>query len=354
MKKFVSIVLLLVLILSLCACGQTQTTEPTPAADPSEAPAETPAEPPVEKPSYTIVANSTGNPGTAEPIALETFKAEIEAATDGRITVEVYTGGTLFTSDAEMTALASGELDMCLTSFDWFAEAGAPWASMYNCPYMFKSYEDAYAFLTSDAGQASFDKILDEVGVKVLAPAYIGTRQLIMREEAEVNTTSDLSGVLLRVPTTASYVAMAEAMGAVATPMALDEVYLALSAGTIDAIEVPMSVMKSRAFYEVCKTLVLTNHLVNMKTIVMNDDVWNSFDAEDQKLILAAAEKAGLACDNFVLDQEKELLSFFEGQGMTVVNPDLDEFQATVLAGILENKEVSGSWDMELYNSIVG
>jgi len=349
MKKFFSIVLALTMALSLVACAQNQGSGST-----SELPAISSTVTPVEKPSYKIVANSTGNPGTAEPTALETFKAEIEAATDGRITVEVYTSGTLFASDAEMTALASGELDMCLTSFDWFAEAGSPWASMYNCPYMFQSYDDAYAFMTSDAGQAAFDKISEEVGVKVLAPAYIGTRQLIMREAVDVKTTADLNGVLLRVPTTASYVAMADAMGAVATPMALDEVYLALSTGTIDAIEVPMSVMKSRAFYEVCETLVLTNHLVNLKTLVMNDDLWNSFDSEDQALIIAAAEKAGLACDNFVLDDEKTLLSFFEDQGMTVVNPDLDEFQRTVLAGILENKEISGDWDMDIYNSIAG
>lgn len=349
MKKYLALFLGAVLLVSLmtgCAPTEEKEVTTTPSAEPSD---NVPEIEPV-----TLIANSTANPGTAEVIALETFKEKIEEATNGLITVEIYDSGTLFTANTETTALSSGEIDMCLTSFDWFAESGSPWVSMFNCPYMFTSYENAYEILSGEIGQEVFEQIFAEQQTKVLAPAYIGTRQLILRQDENVQTTADMAGKLLRVPTTATYVAMAEAMGAVATPMALDEVYLALQTGAIDAIEVPMSVMNSRSFYEVCKTLVMTNHLVNMKMIVMNGETWNSFDENTQSLIMEAAKAAGLACDSTVLSSEATLLEEFKEKGLNVIEPDVAEFQNTVLTAFLNNKDIVGSWDMDMYNKIVG
>lgn len=357
MKKTLSKLLTVGLIFATlvgCSPAATQPTpeQQTPAAS-SKAPEASPGSGPAMEP-VKLIANSTANPGTAEVIALETFKEEIEAASDGLITVEIYSSGTLFTSDTETTALADGEIDMCITSFDWFVESGSTWVSMFNAPYLFASYEDAYKALTGENGKQAMERLSKEQKVKVLAPAYIGTRQLILRKDAEVHTTKDLKGLLLRVPTTATYVAMAEAMGAVATPLALDEVYLALQTGAIDAIEVPLSVMNSRKFYEVCKTLVLTNHLVNMKVITMNGERWESLPAQAQEMVQEAAKKAGLACDNTVLEQERTLIKEMEGHGLKVVEPDVAEFQATVLESFMSNQEIVGDWDMEMYEKLMG
>lgn len=332
-----------------CAPAAQQTAPPVPTEVTSS---QTPGEQGLQMEPVKLIANSTANPGTAEVIALETFKEKIEESTGGLITVEVYSSGTLFSSDTETTALSSGEIDMCITSFDWFVESGSAWVSMFNAPYLFASYDDAYAALTGESGTEAMERLSEEQGVKILVPAYIGTRQLILRKETDVRTTADLKGVLLRVPTTATYVAMADAMGAVATPMALDEVYLALQTGAIDAIEVPLSVMSSRKFYEVCKTLVLTNHLVNMKVITMNGDTWAALPDEARELVLEAAREAGLACDNTVLEQEKSLIQEMEGYGLRVVEPDVAEFRSNVLESFMSNQELVGDWDLALYEEI--
>ncbi len=357
MKKMLSMLLAAGLIFGTLVGCSPAASQPTPAQTVPEISSKVPDAP--EKDGLAmepvkLVANSAANPGTAEVIALETFKKEIEAASDGLITVEIYSSGTLFSSDTEITALADGEIDMCITSFDWFAESGSTWVSMFNAPYLFASYDDAYKALTGENGKQAMERLSEEQKVKILAPAYIGTRQLILRKDAEVQTTKDLKGLLLRVPTTATYVAMADAMGAVATPMALDEVYLSLSTGAIDAIEVPLSVMNSRKFFEVCKTLVLTNHLVNMKVITMNGQRWDSLSAQAQEMVQQAAEKAGLACDNTVLEQENTLIKEMEGHGLKVVEPDVAEFQATVLESFMSNQEIVGDWDMEMYEKLMG
>jgi TRAP-type C4-dicarboxylate transport system substrate-binding protein len=73
-------------------------------------------------------------------------------------------------------------------------------------------------------------KVEDELGVRLLAPMYLGRRQVNLRQprsEIDVKTPSDLTGVNLRMPDTDAWQFLGRALGANPTPMAFTEVYTA-------------------------------------------------------------------------------------------------------------------------------
>ncbi len=82
-----------------------------------------------------------------------------------------------------------------------------------------------------------------------LATAYLGTRQVNLREVRNFKTPADLKGIKLRMPGSKDWLFLGDALGATATPLAFGEVYLGLKTGTIDGQDTPFpSVIYSGAF----------------------------------------------------------------------------------------------------------
>ncbi len=100
------------------------------------------------------------------------------------------------------------------------------------------------------------------MGIVILAPTYLGTRQLNLRAKRDVKAPADLNGVKLRMAGGPEWLLLGEALGVTPTPMAMPEVYLALKTGSIDGQENPLTIMNAAKFYEVTEQVVLTAHLV--------------------------------------------------------------------------------------------
>src|SRR5690606_34702737 len=97
--RWIVVVLVLVALL-VTACQPVAT---APAADGGVAAS---AEPVV------LTFSSQSVPDDAHTKAMDIFAEEVSKLTNGEVTVEVYPGGQLFTQDAELPAVVSGNLDM--------------------------------------------------------------------------------------------------------------------------------------------------------------------------------------------------------------------------------------------------
>jgi len=116
--------------------------------------------------------------------------------------------------------------------------------------------------------------------VTTLATAYLGTRQVNLREVRNwCSTPADLKGVKLRMPGCKEWLFLGEALGATATPLAFGEVYLGLKTGTIDGQDNPLPTVRAAKFYEVTKQLVLTSHLVDGIFIAISNKSLECTDA---------------------------------------------------------------------------
>ncbi len=283
--------------------------------------------------------------------AMMEFEKYVEEASGGNIQVEVYTDAVLFPQEMEVSAVAMGtEAQMSLISASWIA-AGSPWAGLFAAGYVFTSYDHMTKVLNGDIGKAAFERIAEEQGVLPLGAWYLGSREISLGEDRPITTPEDLAGVNLRMPNSDAWLLLGKALGANPTPISFSELYLALQTGTVDGQDNPLPSVESAKFYEVQKSITLTDHLVDSVWPCINLNVWNGLTEAQQKIIMDGVEAGRKFCDETNLAREAELVQFFKDQGLSVYEADKQAFADHVLDYYL-NDPSSEAWDLELLDEI--
>lgn len=299
----------------------------------------------------TIIFSTNSTPGDAHDEAAVEFKKVLETISNGKMKVEYYNQGTLFKQDAEVAAVKSGDADIVYLSASWLSE-NSPWVSMFSAGYVFSSYEQMTKVLNGEIGKKAFKRIKDEQGVLPLAAYYLGTRQINLISDKKIKTPIDLKGVNLRMPGSESWIKLGKAMGANPTPLAFSELYLALQSKTIDGQENPLPTVITAKFYEVTKSISITNHLVDSVWPTINSQKWESLTEQEKQWVLEAVEAGKKVCDEQNLKKEAEAIAFLQAEGLKVYYADLDSFQKTVLNAYLSDVKFTKEWDKELLREI--
>jgi TRAP-type transport system periplasmic protein len=271
---------------------------------------------------------------------------EIKEKTSGRIDIQIFPNGQLGSGKDMMESVSSGALQL---TTDGAGALGAflPQLSLVEAPYLWR---DA-AHLAKVSAAPIFAKMNDELAAKrnmrMLNVTYYGKRHLTTGGRA-VNTPADMVGFKLRVPPVDVFRAMAEAWGARPTPIAFPELYLSLSQGAVDGQENPLPTIQSGKFFEVQKFLILTEHIITPRMIIVNDAFWKGLPAADRALLQAAFDAGAAWQDKELLSQESTLVATLKGAGMTVIEPDLNAWRKPVLEQVpakFEERWGKGSFD---------
>jgi tripartite ATP-independent transporter DctP family solute receptor len=300
----------------------------------------------------TLTWSSVSVPDDAHTKAMYEFERVLEDISGGQMQVELYVAGELYNQDTQLSALLRGNLDMCYTGANWLAEF-VPYVSMFAAPYQFDSYEHMTQTFNGPIGEDMFEDVADQLGVRPLGAYYLGTRQLNLRDIGRVvRTPEDMAGVKLRMPGTATWQFMGRTLGANPTPLAFSEVYLALQTGTVDGQDNPLPTDFNAKFYEVTKYIVLTDHFINPVLPSINEEKWQSLTDRQQSWVMEAIAAGRELCDELNLQQEAELLDYFKEQGMEIIVPDKEAFKTFALDMVMNNEEMTSTWDMELFDEI--
>lgn len=298
--------------------------------------------------------SSISVPGDAHTEAMKVFKEEVERLSAGKITVDLYIAGAIYTQEGELAACREGTLDIAYYSDAWLAEF-VPYLSMFSAVYTFSSYNHMTKVLNGEIGKRIFDEVAQKTGVRPLAAFYLGTRELnVVEKVGQVRTPEDMKGVKLRTPASPAWIALGKALGGNPTPMSFGEVYMGLKTGAIEGQDNPLPTDKNAKFYEVTKYIILTDHVVNSVWPTINEKKWQSLSDIDKLVIRMAIEKAREFCDETNLKAEAELLDFFRAQGLIIIeDPDKEAFAAYAKNSYAtESKDISKDWDMALYDEI--
>ena len=263
-----------------------------------------------------------------------------------------YFGATLFKQGTELTAMQRGNLDMAnLAIFDFYNQL--PETSILGTAYLWRDYDHMRATFDSDVMDDLIAKIEGETQIKVLAWPYIGTRHVNIRGDKEIMTPADLAGIKLRMPGGEGWQFVGEALGANPTPLAFTEVYTALQTGAVDGQDNPLPADKQMKFYEVTNQIILTGHLIANNVFSISRQKWESLNGDQQAKVSECARTFQDAMDKNTLEQEAELVSFFEGEGLKVYEPNKEAFREHVL-GVYKASKFSKDWPDGLLEKING
>jgi tripartite ATP-independent transporter DctP family solute receptor len=306
----------------------------------------------VERKEYKLRVAIVGGPETPQTKSMVQFKEEIEKTTNGQIKVEVHHSGSLFEAAQLLPAIMRDNLEMAISSHASLAEF-APYMAMFTAGYLFTDYNHMVRVMGSQTGVDFYNRVAKETGIRPLSTFYLGARHINLRSSAGVTKPEDMRGVKLRMPSTEAYMFMGKALGANPTPLAFGEIYMALSSGTVDGQDNPLPSTNTSKFYEVTKSISLTSHYISSVVPVISEKIWQSFSDDLKVKVLAAIEKSRIYNDGEILKEEERLIDFFKEKGLNIVQPDLEAFSSHVRRAYLENKQLTASWDMELFNRII-
>jgi tripartite ATP-independent transporter DctP family solute receptor len=251
-----------------------------------------------------------------------------------------YFGATLYKQGTEPVAMQRGNLDMAnLAAFD--IQKQIPAWGITTTPYVFRDAGHMKRVYASEVGRQLFKMTEEQMGIKVLACPYIGTRHLNLKPKKKIMTPADMAGIKLRMPPGEAWQFVGTALGANPSPVAFTEVYTALQTGAIDAQENPLGADKVMKFFEVTSQIVLTGHLIANNQFSIALKKWSALTPAQQQKVQAAADKFSDAITAQALKDEAELLDYFKGQGLEIYKPDVAAFRKHVLEVYAKSKFAS-------------
>jgi tripartite ATP-independent transporter DctP family solute receptor len=282
-------------------------------------------------------------------LAVKEFAKNVEAKSGGKLTFRVFSAGELGQELQQYDLLQVGALESALMGSQVLA-AVAPEYNAFEMPYLWRDQSHLRKVWDGPIGAEVSQAILSRKGIRIIAAMNRGARNLTTSNKP-VKTPADLAGLKIRTTQNAVHVSAWRALGAIPSPMAIGEVYLALKQGVIDGQENPVDLIAASSFQEVQKFLMMTEHVRSVAWFGVSE-VWFGKLPEDlKKLVLAEAAAAAEWNDRKLAEEEKKLLATLEGK-MTIVPAseiDLPAFRARMKA---VSDEFASVWKRGLLEAI--
>lgn len=240
---------------------------------------------------------------------------EIKKRTSGRYEVEVFPASTLGKESAINEGLDLGTVDIIYTGFSFAAKAYGP-VAVAVAPFVWRDYSHWKAFPKSDVFKELADGYGKKTGHVMLAPIYYGARHVTSNKP--IKSPADMKDMKIRVPDAPLMLMFPRSVGANPSPIAFNEVYLALQQGVVEAQENPLPTIQAKKFYEVQKYITLTGHMLDSQAIIVAGGRWAKLSDADKKTFREVYQDAAVKGGDDVDHSEQELVEWFRKQGITV------------------------------------
>lgn len=250
------------------------------------------------------------------------FAEQVAEGTEGRVEVQVFPNESLGKEIDVINGMQLGTADMTITGES--LQNWAPKAALLALPYAYRSLEHMDEVASGEVGDQIEAEIIANADIRPLTYFARGPRNLSANRP--ITTPADLNGFKLRVPNVPLFVAAWQALGANPTPMAFSEVFTSLQNGTIEGQENPLALFQSGGFYEVQKTVNLTEHVRSWIYLTISENAWNKLSEADQAAVQAAADNTQAFERELFLADEQELVAELESAGVTFVEVDQQAF----------------------------
>ena len=213
-------------------------------------------------------------------------------------------------------------------------------------PYLLSEYSQLDNLMNTPLYKDWVQKLRSQGLVLLTNNCLTGWRNWVTNRP--INKPEDLKGLKIRTMGNPIAINSVNAMGGIATPMAQNEAYNAISTKVIDGGEWQLPTVYSSKFYEVCKNISLSHHFLLTGSIVAGTKWFDSLSKTQQTQLSETAVKTYKDNQTLVIKYEKEYLDEMHTKyGVSVVeNPDRKAFQAAT-AHLYADKKTTGGADFE-------
>ena len=253
-----------------------------------------------------------------------TFARVAADLSDGDIAVSVFPNSQLGKAAEAMEGVQLGTVDISIDALGALS-AYHPAAGIDSMPYAFKDANHYMSVWDGPVGKEMKDLFASDTNFRILGHLFRGTRELT--SNVEVRSMKDLAGLKMRVTPIKERLETWRAFGAAPTPMAWSEVFTSLQQGVIDAQENPVAVALSQKLYEVQKYLILTSHMANGFTFILNEEKFQAMSMQNQLALRGAALAAAAEFSAKVEADRETTIAKLKDLGMEVIEIDQTPFR---------------------------
>ncbi len=238
--------------------------------------------------------------------------------------LDIYPSSQLGGERDMIEAVQLGTQDMVVTATTPLANF-VPSMNVGELLYLIDDYEMADAIYQGEIGKRLLEDC-SAANMKGLGFAEVGFRMLCTNKPIE--TVDDLAGLKLRVMENQMHVDGWKVMGCDAITMGWADAYAGVQQGTIDAIEVPYSLIYSNSVYDVCKYVAETSHIYTAQCFLMSLSAWSKLTPEEQAIWQECATEACARAREYSRQVNEDFKQTIMDKGVTITTPDLTPFRS--------------------------
>lgn len=242
---------------------------------------------------------------TPKGLAAQKFAELVEQKTDGRVKVEVFPNGSLYSDGEELDALLRGDVQMIAPSFSKVTELVPEWQVL-DLPFLFRDEDDVCRVFTGEIG-AELLEMLEAKKIKGLALWSNGFKQM-MSTTRPLIAPDDFRGLRFRIMPSEVIEKQFRLLGGEPVAVSFDHVYRALEQHEFDGQENTISNIYSKSFYKFQPYITISNHGYLGYAVMMNQAFWDHLPKDiQQKITEAMAEATQWNLQESKAQNEREL-----------------------------------------------
>lgn len=270
--------------------------------------------------TITILANSVWPEDNHISQGMIEFSERVKEATDGKVEIDVNTGGALGYDGPE---LLKAVRDNTVPISDVLLSEVAGDEKLFGLstlPFLTQNFDEGKAFI--DIARPYYEKVAEEQwNQKILFGGswpYAG-----FWTQDPVESIDDIQGLKMRTYDE-NGATVVQAAGGTPSPLPFSEVYSSLSTGVIDSVMTSSPTAVDAKFWEVLDYYVPTNVTAAYSIISMNLDEFNKLDEDLQEAII----EVGQEMDEYMWEKnlalDKEMEGIVVDEGIEILEPSDD------------------------------
>lgn len=278
---------------------------------------------PVVAADIVLKAGHSQNAGEPMDRALHMMREHVEAATGGKVTIEIFPNMQLGGEVEMIKQVLTGSLDITspsnapLTNF-------VPALKIFDMPFLFRDEAHMIKVLRGPVLQ-DIAEIVATSGIRLLGVFNVGVRHIMSNKP--VRTMDDLKGLKIRTMQSKYHMAAFNAFGANATPISYAELYSSLQTGVVDGAEAANTNYFEKKFYEVAPYWGQVGWTILTAPLIMSEKKFASLPSDVQQALLEGGNKAAAWEQDYYASVDQGRLDDVRNAGVSITKLDIAPFQ---------------------------
>lgn len=254
----------------------------------------------------------------------QAIASEVKKATKGRVEIQVFPSGQLGNERELVEGAMMGTVDMWSAANSVLANF-IPQMKVLDIAFLWDNAKQANACVDGELGNMVAAECEKKLHIKLLGWMESGFRDVFSTRP--VKEVKDFKGLKIRTMQNEYHMAAFNSFGAIATPMAYNDVLPALQQGTIDAAENAISNCLASGYYEVTRHITRSQHAFVYIPVGISMPAWNRIPADLRAPFAKAVAKGCKMQRTYLVEANNDATKKLKKLGVKIYDIDRAQLQ---------------------------